>query len=64
MLGLIGSLYADERRWNQTRANGPGRRSALRLGSWTDRLGLLRRVAVRLREGVLPKSRLGLACPA
>lgn len=50
------------RQHEQTRANGPGLRSALRLGAWTDRLRLLRRVAVRLHEGVLPKSRLGLAC--
>jgi hypothetical protein len=58
VLGLIGSLYADERRWNEADPNGPG----LRIAAWTDRLRLLRRVAVRLREVVLPKSRLGLAC--
>lgn len=62
VLRLIGSLYADERHWDQTSAKGPSLRSALRIGAWTDRLRLLRRVALRLREKVLPKSRLGLAC--
>lgn len=62
ILRLIGGFYADERRWDQAGASGPGLRSALRTGQWTDRLRLLRRVATRLRELVLPKSRLGLAC--
>ncbi len=62
VLRLIGGLYADERRWTEAGANGPGLRSALRTGQWTDRLRLLRRVATRLREKVLPKSGLGLAC--
>jgi transposase len=62
VLRLIGSLYADERDWDEAGANGPHLRCALRTGAWTDRLRLLRRVTVRLRELALPKSRLGLAC--
>ena len=62
VLRLIGGLYADERHWNEIGATGPDLRSALRTGQWTDRLRLLHRVATRLREKVLPKSRLGLAC--
>ncbi len=62
VLRLIGSLYADERQWDELGATGPDLRSALRIGRWTDRLRLLHRVATRLHEKVLPKSRLGLAC--
>lgn len=62
VLRLIGSLYADESHWDELGASGPNLRSALRTGQWTDRLRLLHRVATRLREKVLPKSRLGLAC--
>lgn len=62
ILRLIGSLYADERHWDELGASGPALRSALRTGQWTGRLRLLKRVAARLREKVLPKSRLGLAC--
>ncbi len=37
-------------------------RAALRQTEWTPRLARLRRAALGLRQDVLPKSRLGLAC--
>ena len=62
VLRLIAGFYADERRWNQTGANGPQLRSALRISAWTLRLKLLRRATEHLQAKVLPKSRLGEAC--
>jgi len=62
VLELIGSLYADERRWDEAGLTQPGERAALRQAEWTPRLTYLRRAAFGLRQDMLPKSRLGLAC--
>lgn len=62
VLELIGSLYADERRWNEMGLDEPSERAALRETEWTPRLTWLKRAALGLRQDVLPKSRLGLAC--
>jgi len=59
---LIGSLYADERRWDEVGEREPAKRAALRRSEWGPRLKWLRYVALGLRQDVLPKSRLGLAC--
>ncbi len=61
VLELIGGLYADERRWDQTAVTAQ-ERAALRKAEWTPRLNWLKRAALGLRQDVLPKSRLGLAC--
>jgi transposase len=59
---LIGSLYADERRWDEAGINEPAARAKLRQTEWAARLKWLRYAALGLRQDVLPKSRLGLAC--
>ena len=61
VLELIGSLYADERRWDEAKV-AASERAALRQAEWTPRLTWLKRAAEGLRQDVLPKSRLGLAC--
>ncbi len=61
MLELIGSLYADERRWDETGISNAAKRAALRQTEWTLRLASLRCTAEGLRQTVVPKSRLGLA---
>ena len=61
-LELIGSLYADERRWDETGQTDPAARAALRQTEWAPRLKWLRQAALGLRQDVLPKSRFGLAC--
>lgn len=61
VLELIGGLYADERRWDETGVSATDR-AGLRKTEWTPRLAWLRRAALGLRQDVLPKSRLGLAC--
>lgn len=49
VLELIGSLYADERRWDETGLAEPAQRAALRQAEWTPRLNWLRRAALGLR---------------
>jgi transposase len=61
VLELIGSLYADERRWDEAAVT-VSARATLRKAEWTPRLTYLRRAALGLRQDMLPKSRLGLAC--
>jgi transposase len=62
VLDLVGGLYADERRWDEMELCEPTERAALRQAEWTPRLNWLKRAATGLRQDVLPKSRLGLAC--
>jgi transposase len=61
VLELIAGLYADERRWDEAGV-AAAQRASLRKAEWTPRLAWLKRATSGLRQDVLPKSRLGLAC--
>lgn len=61
VLELIGSLYADERRWDEAKV-AEAERAALRQAEWTPRLTWLKRAAEGLCQDVLEQSRLGKAC--
>ena len=62
VLGLIGQLYAFERRWDAAKVTGEKHRAMLRATHFPQPLHLLEQINAKLRQRARPKSKLGKAC--